>query len=261
MNKQNVTKAFKDFRKAVSKRSPEILTGIGIAGMITTTVLAVKATPRALELIEEAEDYKFESGEGNALTKIETIKAAWKPYIPSMVLGVASTTCLVCANTVSSKRTAALATAYKLSETALTEYKEKVVETIGEKKAAVIKENIAKDKVAKDPVKSKEIIITGGGESLCYDAMSGRYFKSDIDRIKRAVNEVNRTLTYEMYVSLNEFYSEIGLRPTKQGDLLGWNLDDGLLDIDFSSTLSEDGTPCVVIEYNIAPRYDYSRLM
>ena len=47
--KLNVSKLCKDAKVMVSKRSPEILTGLGIAGMITTTVLAVKATPKALD--------------------------------------------------------------------------------------------------------------------------------------------------------------------------------------------------------------------
>ena len=48
--KTNVSKIMKDIKITMSKRSPEILTGLGIAGMITTTVLAVKATPKAIKL-------------------------------------------------------------------------------------------------------------------------------------------------------------------------------------------------------------------
>ena len=78
-------------------------------------------------------------------------------------------------------------------------------------------------------------IITDKGNTLCFDSLSGRYFKSDIDKIKRAVNNLNRELTYDMYVSLNDFYDELDLDHTKIGDELGWNLDDGLIDVYFGS--------------------------
>ena len=254
MNKPNVAKFIKDARKMVSKHSPEILTGIGIAGMITTTVLAVKATPKALEKIKEEKKAKCT----DELTPVETIKATWKCYIPAAVTGVASVTCLVGASSVSARRNAAIATAYKLSETALTEYREKVVETLGERKDQMVREAIDKDHIEKNPVSQKEIIITGKGTTRCYDNFSGRYFESDIDQVKRAVNELNRQMLLHDYVSLNEFYDELGLTHTDLGDELGWSIDKGYIDVHFSSHLSEDGVPCLAISYSIAPRYDYS---
>ena len=91
MDKQVVTNFFKGIRSTVVEHSPEILTGIGIAGMITTTVLAVKATPKALRLIE-AEKHDMHKDE---LTAIETVKVAWKPYIPAAVTGVTAMGCLI----------------------------------------------------------------------------------------------------------------------------------------------------------------------
>ena len=259
--KLNVSKLCKDAKVMVSKRSPEILTGLGIAGMISTTVLAVQATPKALDLIARAEDKKFDNGHGNKLTISEKMKVAWKPYIPAAITGIASISCIIVACSVHAKRNAAIAAAYNLSQTALTEYKEKVVETIGEKKEQAIKDNIAKDKIKKDPVSKSEVIVTGKGNTLCYDAFNSRYFYSDIDQIKRAINELNRIMLNQMYVSLNDFYDELNLKHSGNGDELGWKLDDGFIEVDFSSQLSDDGRPCLVIEYMVAPRYDYSKLM
>ena len=133
MNKETILKFFNTVKAGTIKHSPEILTGVGIAGMITTTVPAVKATPKALDLIAIAEDEK-----NDTLTKVEVVKTAWKPYIPAAVTCAASITCLIGASAVNAKRNAALATAYELSKTALTEYKEKVIETVGAKKEEVI---------------------------------------------------------------------------------------------------------------------------
>ena len=96
------------------------------------------------------------------------------------------------------------------------------------------------------------------GNTLCYDAVSGRYFKSDIETIRKAVNELNRRMLRENYVCLNEFYGEIGLPYTNLGDDIGWSIDrDGLIELDLSSQLAEDGTPCLVISYRVTPRFGY----
>lgn len=249
---------FKNLSSAVSRHSPEILTGIGIAGFVATAIMAVKATPKALRSLEEA---KAEKGADEKFTVVDTVKATWKPYIPAVVTGATSAACLIGASSVNARRNAALMTAYNVTRTALTEYKDKVVETIGEKKEQVIRESIAKDKIENDPVHSSEVIVTERGNTLCYDAVFGRYFRSDIDTIKRAINSINRKIVTCDYVSLNEFYDEIGLPPVDIGHKLGWNIDDGEIEIDFSSQLAEDGTPCLVISYNVSPKYNFSRYL
>lgn len=256
MTKQSMMKIIANVRLGVAKRSPEILTGLGIAGMITTTVLAVKATPKALMCIEDAAYEKEEK-----LTVTDKAKACWKCYIPAAVTGTASVVCLIGASSVNVRRNAALATAYKLSETALNEYREKVVETLGEKKAAAIKEKVDKSRIEKNPITKNEVIMTEKGNTLCCDSITGRYFKSDIEQIKKAVNELNKNMLRDMYVSLNEFYDELGLDHISLGDDLGWNIDKGMLDIDFSSQIADDGTPCIVMDYSIAPKYNYDSLI
>lgn len=164
--------------------------------------------------------------------------------------------CLIGASSTNFRRNAALATAYTLSESTLKEYQEKVVETIGEKKERDIREQVAKEKMVKNPV--REVILTEkGGNTICYDVISGRYFKSDRDTISRIVNDLNRQMRDEMYVSLNDFYYELGLDSTKMGDDLGWNIDNGYIEINFSSHLDANGTPCLVMDYQVAPVYDY----
>ena len=262
MNKMQLKAIFTDLGKAARKHSPEILTGIGIAGMLSTTILAVRATPKALMLIEEKKREKKFAGEQPELTKIEVVKTAWKPYIPAAVTGVASIACLVGASSVNARRNAALAAAYALSETTLADYKEKVVETIGEKKAQEVKDAIAKDQIEKNPPSKSTVITTDKGETLCYDSISGRYFKSDIEYIRRGVNNLNERLLFDTHISLNEYYDEIGLEEIfPMGEDLGWTVDPdsankGLIELDFSSQLTE-GTPCLVVGFRNAPRYDY----
>lgn len=275
MQKPNLTKVFNSIKIATVKHSPEILMGIGITGMVTTTVMAVKATPKALELIESEkrrlnrelleEAKKSGCEECNQITRLEPvdlIKVTWKCYIPAGITCMVSIACLIGASSVNARRNAALATAYTLSESTLRDYQKKVIETIGEKKEQTIRDAVAKEHIERDPVENKEVILSGRGNTLCYDSISGRYFRSDMDAIKKAENELDARLRNEMYISLNEFYYEIGLEPLRViGDELGWNIDKGYLDLDFSSQIATDGTPCLVIEYNPAPRYDYRNLM
>lgn len=253
----------KSTKTVFNKYSPDILTGIGLGGMVATTIMAVKATPKALSLIEQAgyqkgsDENPLDDMEYTPLTKREIVKVAWKPYIPAAITGILSISCIIGARSMSIKRNAALATAYTLSETALREYTDKVIETVGEKKEKEIKDLLVKDKVSNNPMKSNEVIITDKGNTLCYDMLSGRYFKSDIDRIKKAINVLNHQMLRDGYVSLNDFYYEIGLNNTKMGDDLGWNSDRGLIDLNFSSQLANDGSPCLVLDFTISPKHDY----
>lgn len=272
MSKLNLASAPKQVVRYMGKKAPELLTGVGIGLGACTVGLAVKATPKALILIEEKKrqinrDILEEAKvNGQSQTKhvdklkpTDVVKTTWKCYIPAAVTGVASVVCLVGASSTSARRNAALAAAYTISESALKDYKTKVVEVVGDKKEKDIRDAVAKSKIEKDPVENKEVYLTDKGETRCYDVLSGRYFKSDIDAINKAVNELNRRMINQNYISLNEFYYEIGLEGNKVGNDIGWRIDNGLIELDFSAQLSNDGTPCLVMDFVEAPKYDFDR--
>ena len=236
---------------SLRKHSPEICTALGIGGMIFTTALAVKATPKALKLLEE----RKKEEKVDCLTAAETAKTVWKCYIPSVLTGAFSIFLIATANSINLKRNAAITAAYSLSETAFREYKNKVVETIGERKEEAVRDSVAKDRIQRAP--EQEVILTEKGNMLCYDTLSGRYFKTDIEKLKASVNELNRQMRDEMFISLNEYYYELGLSPTKIGDDLGWNIDKGYIELSFSSQLTDTQTPCLVIDYVNPPTYRY----
>ncbi len=261
MNTKSITQFFKKVELKMVKHSPEILTGIGIAGMISAGVMAVRATPRALDLMSEIREKEAELEMDKKEVGKEIVTKVAPVYIPSLIVTGLSTACLIGATSVNSRRTAALATAYSLSESALKEYQEKVIETFGEKKEQTVRDAIAKDKIEKNPVSNNEVIVTKRGDTLCYDSLSGRYFKSDMDKIKKIENELNKKLLSEMYIALNEFYYELGLQCTKQGNDLGWNIDQGLINIRFSAQIADNDEPCIVLDYDYAPRYDFRTLM
>lgn len=254
----NLSKFFKDVQMSVRKYQPEILTGMGITGMVTVTIMAVKATPKALDIMAEIKEDHINDEDRKAYSK-DILTRVVPVYIPSMVVGCLSIACLIGASSVNFRRNAALATAYTLSESALRDYQEKVVETIGEKKERDIKDAIAKDKVEANPV-SNNIIITGDGDTLCYDLMCKRYFWSTIESLKKIENNLNYRMRNENYISLNEFYNEVGLDDVGLGYEFGWNIDRGYIELEFSAQLVDYNgkeTPCIVVGFANAPDYNY----
>lgn len=254
MGKINFAEILDVAKKASIKYAPEILTGLGITGLLTAIGLAVKVTPKALTLIDEAKKEK-----GEDLTKLETVKTVWKCYIPVAGAAVVSSACIIFASKESRRRNAALAAAYSLSESAITEYKDKVIETVGEKKEQDIQDAIAKDEIDKNPVVLKEVIETGDGKTLCYDPFGGRYFRSDIDFIKTAIVDINFLMINDTSAQLNDFYDKIHLNNSIAGEILGWDVNNGKLSLKASAQISESGEPCIVVKFNIPPTCDYEK--
>lgn len=246
-----ITKLAKDATKFVSDNSPTILTAMSVAGVVTTSVMAVKATPEAVRDIWDAE-----SETTDILSPKDKVKLCWKHYVPALTMGALTIACIISANKVSTKRNAALMSLYTFTEKSLKEYQEKVVETFGESKEQKVRDDIAQDRMSNDPVSSKQVIITGGGDVLCYDTLSGRYFENNIEAIRKAQNDLNKLLLDDGYASQNEFYHLIGLPPTKLGEELGWT-SENLLELEFSSVLADDGRPCLSINYRVEPKTNY----
>lgn len=277
MNKPNLNRCFKTVTRVAKKRSPEILTGLGIAGMITTTVLAVKATPKALKLIEKEKSDQnqklwneaYEKGQENCkqitkLKPIDIVKVAWKLYVPAMLLGTASVACIIGANSVHASRHAALYSAYKLSETALTEYKDKVKELVPEKKVKEIKQKLAEDKIdkaiKKEPkVKDSEskVIVSGEGDTWFVDPFTNLPFLSTTAKIDAAVNKVNLLLMNDMFASLSDLYDSLGLETTANSDGIGWCIDDGLIETDYSEAVVRNGRAYIVMDFLKRPEWGY----
>lgn len=236
----------------VSKNSPTILTILGATGVISTTVSAVKATPKALEKIKLEEDYQRKE-----LTKLEVVKLVWPDYIPTAVMGGLTIGCLVSLNSIHAKKYAALASVYSLTDATLREYQKKVKESIGEKKEQRIQEEIQQEKIIKDPPTESNVIFTGDGEHLCRDMYSGRYFKSDINKVKQAAIIINSNLQQDDFVSLNDYYYELGLENVDLGDELGWSSEDGIVKITYGSHLTPEKVPCLAISFDTMPKMDY----
>lgn len=244
----------------VRKYSPQLLTVLGVVGLISTVVMAVKATPTCEELIDAAEERLREETKNDkaVLEKKETAKCFAKAYWSTAAMGVVTTACFIASNYVSGKREAVMATALGVSEAALHRFQETALETVGANAMDEIRAKVADKRLNECPIKENtEVLITPAGNSLCFDVYSGRYFKSDIETIRRIVNDLNAQMNTGDFVSLNDFYFNLGLPEVKMGDDLGWHSYDGgeQIDIKFSARLAENGESCIVMNYNVEPAY------
>lgn len=238
----------------ISDNASVILTSVAVGGVVTSTMMAIKATPGAMQKIWEAE-----SDMTRKATNVEKFRLVWRDYVPTALLVTGTIACIVGAHSVNRSRQLALASAYTLTETAFTEYKEQAQKVLGQSKSQEVYDNLAKEKLEKTPISSSEVIITGGGDQLCFDMLTARYFKCDIEKIRRAENVINHEIIHNMYASQNDFYREIGLPPIPHGDEEGWN-NDRLLKIYFTAIVSDDGRPALCINYDHRPKRDYYKI-
>ena len=238
----------------VSDNAPAILTATGVAGVLTTVYFAVKATPEAYRQIQDAKSETTEE-----ITNLDVVRLVWQEYIPTAVSGVVTIASILAVNTIHTRRQAAVMSLYTISERALSEYQSKVRDTIGERKEKGIRDAVVADRMVADPISNTQVLVTGTGDNLCYDSLTGRYFKSDIETIRRAQNDVNAKAINDMYASQNDFYAMVGLPPAVFVVGHGWR-PDAQMDISFSSHLSEEGTPCLALDYRVKPIRGYWKM-
>lgn len=250
-------KKFGKIKRSLAKNGPTIVLGLGIASMFIGAVLAVYETPKALKDIEDLKEERKDEEDPEPVTKKDIVKATWKRYVFPLTTEAVGMGLIIQSHRMMNNRVIAFATAYSGLETAHMLYQKNAKELLGEKKEREIRDAVAKERVP-DRVES---VIPAGGSTLCYDTFSGRLFESDQEKIRRAINNLNKQLLDECYISLNEYYYEIGLPEVKSGDMLGWHVDNELIDISFSSQLTKDGRPCLVVDFIVEPTYDFSRSM
>lgn len=246
----------------MNENSPALLTGVGVAGTIATAYLTGRATFKAAEIIGREQNaltlaarLETEDAIPPKLTKIDQVKLVWPHYILPASTGLMTVTAIIAAHKVSASRLAAMTMAAGVSERALQQYKEKVIEKLGERQDQKIRDEVAQDNVTRNPP-NHEIVFAGTGEVICFDSLTGRYFQSTMEDIKRAENRLNREILHYNSASLTYFYDEIGLQPTDYTDSVGWS---DHVEVQFSTTLTPKNQPCIVITFSRNPVPDYDR--
>lgn len=275
MSKLNLSNFAKNISAKLGANAPGITIGLGTGAILVAGVMVGVATPKTMKLIEDAQVAKTKRfkqmrekapddavmDETDELTWVEIIKAGWKPYAPAIMTAVVGVACIVGGTKANARRNAALSAAYTVVEQTLNDYTAKTKEIVGEKKEKDIRDAIAEDELKKHPLSGCNVVrMPKCGKTLCYDVRSREYFMSDYNTIKKVENDLNRRLRSEMFISLNEVYDEFGIvHDDELGDDIGWNVDNEL-EFTISSKIAENNEPCLVVNYVIAPRYDFRNL-
>ncbi len=259
----NGQKVFRNAKLFLSRNSSTILTVIGGAGVIATSVLTVKATIKASKLVEEAKQEK-----GDELDKVEIIKTAGPAYIPAVLVGTSTIACIFGANILNKKQQASIASAYALLDASYKEYKGKLKDLYGDEAHQNIVNSIMVEKADDIDVNSSYLCTScdlsleenTGEPRLFYDEHSSRYFEATIEQVMNAEYHLNRNYILRGYTYLNEFYEFLGIEETDYGSVLGWAPnDDGMYWIDFNhrKVVLDDGLEVYVIEMPFEPSYDF----
>lgn len=252
----NIKSALQNLGSSISKHSPEILIGIGIGGTITSSIMLVKATPKAMILMEEI-DTSIPKENKKARAR-EIVKKVGPVYAPGILVEAASIGCIVAGTSVNLRRNALLSAAYSLSEATLKEYQHAVIQEVGEKKEKEIRNNIIQDKIDANPIGDAEVdILKGKGTTLCYDVMGERYFMSDYESLREIKNDLNERLLREMYLEQNDIYDEMNLRRLKTVENIRYDVDDGLLVMDTDPMFAENKQACLAVSFHSERKFPY----
>ena len=249
MKHPNIPSIIKAIGGHISKNKSNICRYTGITLCVGATVSGVLATIKAMKKVD-----------GKDFTKSEKLKAVWYYYIPAVASEAFGIAFIIGSGKMDEKQHAALAAAYSLTTTAFKDYKDKVIDTFGEKKEESIRDEVLRDKI--DNTQSKEVYVTSdGGDTLFYEPISDSLFLSNPNAVRKAVNIFNRDILSEDCKSFNELAYGFGLNGLKDvGDKLGWRVEDGYIDIRFVGHVTEDERPCLALEYSIPPKYGYDEL-
>ena len=257
------------------KNAPLLLMLAGIGGLAATVVSAVKATPLAIDKMDDEIAKRYENGEieyeelpmsvnksdmefrFDELGPKQIIKSCWKCYVPTVILGALSISSFIGSYKVNTARLTAMTAMYEFTANAYDRYRRNVAKV--SPKTDVKATKAARDERAKEIQESKFDGLPEGKE-VCIDLFTGNVFYSTREDVLVAVNKIkDKFLAGEMFISLNEFYDEVDADHVGVGDDVGWSPDTDL-DIQFDSIL-RNGKPCLTIGYFANPRFDYGSLM
>lgn len=264
MNKTEImAKATRMFHRTglkLKKHSPEILLAGGVVGVVTSTVMACKATLKVEEILDESKEkiekihevmeapeleHKYTPEDGKkdlAIVYVQTGVKLAKLYGPSVMLGAASIACMVGSNRILNRRNVALAAAYASVDKGFKDYRGRVIERFGKEldrelryniKAEEIEEVVGTDEDGNDIVEKKTVQVY---DPTAYSPYAIVYDDGNLGWEKDA--ELNKFFLLEKqeyanvmlqtrgHVFLNEVYDLLGAKRTKAGQEVGWVYDD-----------------------------------
>ena len=256
--KEKFVSVYNGVKGQVQKHSPEILMGVGVVGVVTSTVMACKATMKLNDILEESKETrdKIKEVENNpkyedkysqedakkdlAINYVQTGMKVAKLYAPAVLLGGASLGCLLASNDILRKRNAALSAAYMTVDKSFKEYRNRVTERFGEEVEKEIRYGIKAEQLETTVVDEdgNETTVTETIKTMdpnlysdyarFFDAASP-YWQNDPEYnlmfLKAQQQYANDLLRAKGRLFLNDVYDMLGIEKTKAGQVVGWVYD------------------------------------
>lgn len=240
------------FSVFMSRNKPGIVMGLGIGSMLMSTLVAFRYAPLAKDAINER---KAEL-DVDKLEPVDTIKTAGLYFLPSTIFAITGIACILGGNQMNLNRGAAAMAAYALSESTLRSYRESAKEVVGEKKEKDIREAAAK-KMYYDDLKSGQMIVVpnGVGDFWMYDHLTKQKIRSNVQKVKEAINNLNYRAVHGEVISVYDYCLEMNEEPVEMGNNFVWDVNrNGMLEL-YAPTayVMENGEPIIDIMHKVDP--------
>jgi len=262
MKTELISKVSRSFHKAgfkFKKHSPEILAVTGVVGIVTSAVMACKATTKVNDIVDEAKDTidKIHESVGKGLhtsdgeeyteeiakkdltiTYVQTGLKFVKLYGPSVALGVASIGCMLGSNHILRKRNIALAAALTNVATSFKEYRGRLVDRFGKDldrelrfgiKAKEVEETVVDEDGKETTVKKTVEVVDPNTAHSMYSIVfcegnTGWTRNAELNKVFliQQQNWANDKLKMNGILTLNEVYDMVGAPRTAYGQIAGW---------------------------------------
>ena len=262
MKTELISKVSRSLHKAgfkFKKHSPEILAVTGVIGIVTSAVMACKATTKVNDIVDEAketidkihesvgkglhtsdgEEYTEEIAKKDlTITYVQTGLKFVKLYGPSVALGIASIGCMLGSNHILRKRNIALAAALTNVATSFKEYRGRLVDRFGKDldrelrfgiKAKEIEETVTDEDGKETTVKKTVEVVDPNTVHSMYSIVfcegnTGWTRNAELNKVFliQQQNWANDKLKMNGILTLNEVYDMVGAPRTAYGQIAGW---------------------------------------
>lgn len=257
----NISRILDRIANTVGKRLPDILFGTSMAAGLGATIYGIAITPKAIDRIMDYVIDNVPEEERRALKVSELhkllpfkvkVRLLWKLYLPVAIgWGISLGTGIAC-DVMHNRREAAYATLAQVAEETLRDFKDSTKEIVGDKKYDEISAAAAQKKVEQARTNADETYYvnkkTEGFKVI--DDITGRKYIVDRDQLDHVELHLNKHLYSWTFVSINDFYRALGVPPVSIGEDLGWDSQDGDIDIVgvLETAFDDDGTPIGVLK-------------
>jgi hypothetical protein len=234
-----------------------VLTAGGVAGTVATAVLSFRAGTKYERIIHDAEVQRTAQATADGpgpLTVMDKAKLVGVHVIPPVAAVGVTIGCIIMSHRMSATKAAALAAAYGVSKKELEEYKAKLEEKLGVQKTEKAKAEMAQKRVNDNPPPSSTTFVLMGEDVICYDKTTDRYFRSTMEKLRRAELATNNEIARYGSAKAQHFYSELELEPTTLTQNAGWSRQ---IELEVSHAFTPDERPCITIDFDHLPDPNY----